>query len=250
MNNEEIWLLKEKYNGEKTDGFFVDVLKLKAGVPLAYLIGHVPFLSATIYLDSHPLIPRTETEFWVEKAIADIRKFPNPKVLDLCAGSGCIGIAVLKALAEASVDFAEIDVAHHETIRKNREQNSIDASRGHIYGGNLFELITDMYDVILSNPPYIDASAGTVDEQVFHNEPHGALFGGHLGLELIERIIAEAPTHLTPNGRLYIEHEPHQSARIQACGLRYGFSVQTMSDQYNIERYSVLARTSAPIVAE
>ena len=67
--NEEKWLLQEKYHGEKTEAFFADCKRLALGEPLGYLIGHVPFLDCTIWLDNHPLIPRPETEHWVEQVI-------------------------------------------------------------------------------------------------------------------------------------------------------------------------------------
>ena len=74
MTSEEQWLLREKYQGEKTEAFFADCDRLLAGEPLAYLIGHIPFLHCLISLDSHPLIPRTETEFWTEKATKHIQE--------------------------------------------------------------------------------------------------------------------------------------------------------------------------------
>jgi methylase of polypeptide subunit release factors len=74
MSQDIEWLLKEKFGGEKSDAFFADCKRLALGEPLGYLIGHVPFLGCTIHLDSKPLIPRTETEFWTEKAIEEIKR--------------------------------------------------------------------------------------------------------------------------------------------------------------------------------
>ena len=160
MTQDEAWLLKEKYHDEKSEAFLNDCNRLKNGEPLAYVIGSIPFLSTTIFLDSHPLIPRTETEFWVEKIIAEMRsKKEMPlRVLDLCAGSGCIGVAVLHTLPMVCVDFGEIDTDHHSTIRKNILENNIDPLRTNIFEGSLFDEITETYDYILSNPPYIDKS--------------------------------------------------------------------------------------------
>ncbi len=139
-------LLKEKYNSKKTDSFFADSERIKHGEPLAYIIGHIPFLSTTIYLDSFPLIPRTETEFWVENVIKSINTLyrgrtpvVSPVVLDLCAGSGCIGVSVLKEVENSHVDFVEIDERHQATIQKNISKNDIDPSRINIYSGNLFD---------------------------------------------------------------------------------------------------------------
>ena len=133
-----MWLLEEKYQGEKSAAFFTDCGRLEAGEPLAYIIGSIPFLNCTIDLQSHPLIPRPETEYWVEKAIAEIQNQPRTsdvlgenldddavavRVLDLCAGSGAIGVAIAKAIPEAHITFGEIDTNHLPTIIKNLEEN-------------------------------------------------------------------------------------------------------------------------------
>ncbi len=244
MTRDEEWLLREKYNGEKTEGFFVDCERLQAGEPLAYLIGSIPFLNTTIFLDSKPLIPRTETEFWVEKIITGIKKLPdqNLHILDLCAGSGCIGVAVLIELPMTHVDFCEIDVRHHPTIQKNISQNSINPSRTHILAGNLFEDVTQKYDYILTNPPYIDASLNRTDESVKAHEPALALYGGTNGMEIIKPILEEAPAFLTENGTVIIEHEPEQSEVIHAHAKPCGFACTTHEDQFGTERYTVCSR--------
>lgn len=246
MKREEQWILDEKYNGVESEAFYLDCLRLHNGEPLAYIIGHTPFLHTTIFLDSHPLIPRSETEFWVEKAITEIGEapIPAPKVLDLCAGSGCIGIAVQKALPDAQVDFIEIDVQHHATIHKNATHNGIAKNRYRIFGGDLFATQPALkvpYDYILSNPPYIDKEARTVEESVTTHEPHLALFGGIQGFELIEKIISEAKDYLTPLGVLYIEHEEEQIPSILEVAKTMGYLVNSYRDQYGVLRYSRLS---------
>ncbi len=261
MNNQEIaWLLKEKYHGQKTESFLTDCARLEAGEPLAYLIGSTPFLNCTIHLDSKPLIPRPETEFWVERAIDAIklacsRPFLGQKmesrphalhILDLCAGSGAIGVAVAQAIPEAHVTFGEIDATHLPTILKNLTENTIkyDSEQYRVIESNLFAAFSpeQQFDVILSNPPYIDAAARTVDESVTAHEPHLALFGGTDGLKLIAKIIADAPGYLTPQGALWLEHEPFQSEAIASFATQHGFTITTYPDQYTILRYSVLRR--------
>jgi release factor glutamine methyltransferase len=237
------FLLREKYKGKKCDAFFADAKRLALGEPLAYLIGHVPFLSTTIYLDSRPLIPRTETEFWVEKAIAEIERshIPIPRILDLCAGSGCIGVAVAKAIPQAIVDFSEIDEIHIPTIKRNIEQNNINKKRVTVAHTSLFSGLPHRYDFILSNPPYIDETLHRVDESVKDFEPYIALFGGQAGLEVISQIIEQAPEHLTPGGQLWMEHEPEQSAMISVLADRQQYiAKKTHRDQYGTERYSTL----------
>lgn len=244
------WLLQEKYNGEKSSAFFADCKRLALGEPLAYLIGSVPFLNTTIYLDSCPLIPRPETEYWVEEAIKTIRggttlplglSEEKPlRILDLCAGSGCIGVAVVKAFPTALVDFGELDSHHLPTIKKNLLKNSINLSRTNVVHTNLFSHLPGSYDFILANPPYIDDSLERTEPSVRQFEPYVALFGGEKGLEIIGSLIKDAPAHLSVGGQLWIEHEPEQSANIQTLGTKYGFTVTTHKDQFNLERYSVL----------
>jgi release factor glutamine methyltransferase len=282
MENQEIaWLLKEKYKGVESEAFHADVARLRAGEPLAYLIGHTPFLDCTIYLDSHPLIPRVETEFWVEQAIKIIdsslremrgrandeaiqsnstdpgllRSARNDeertvtkyiKILDLCAGSGAIGVAVTKAIAVAHVTFAEIDLAHLPTIKKNLQENlgSQYSNRMEyldMVQSDLFENISGTFDFILTNPPYIDAIANTVDQNVAEFEPHLALFGGLAGMEIIARIVEGARAKLVPQtGQLWIEHEPFQTDAITILAKANNFKIITHLDQYNVPRFSVL----------
>ena len=198
-SREEQWLLQEKYNGEKTGAFFTDCKALALGIPLGYLIGHTPFLSCTIHLDEHPLIPRVETEFWVERAIAEIKmsramqpslngSSTAPRILDLCAGSGCIGTAVAKNIPTSLIDFGELCKRLLPTIEKNCIENQIDSERYNVYHSNLFQSIPvdRKYDFILSNPPYIDPAIDRVTESVKSHEPHLALYGGTDGLEVIE----------------------------------------------------------------
>ena len=306
MTHEEKWLLKEKYqdvesnlSAAQAEAFHVDCARLESGEPLAYVIGYIPFLDCKIYLNFHPLIPRSETEFWVEKAISEIKssviangarqstinnanvgvdcqpaqacfvprndyeknehnlRGETPKiqtyqdsayvkVLDLCAGSGAIGAAVAKAVPETEVTFAEIDPALLPTIEKNFFTNiAINRDIGEacykILQSDLFENISEKFDFILSNPPYIDADAGTVETSVAEHEPHLALFGGRLGLELISRIIVEAPTHLSTTGQLWLEHDPKQVEAITALAKQNGLTITTHHDQYKIPRFSVLA---------
>ncbi len=248
MTREESWILKEKYNNEKSEGFFIDCKRLQEGEPLAYIIGHIPFLNSTIYLDSHPLIPRPETEYWVEKAITNIQSVSTRhpleriSVLDLCTGSGAIAIAVASTILNTEIDAVEIDTAHNSTIHRTMSLNSIPEHTIHLYNGDLFQSLPPQkkYDFILSNPPYINEDAKTAEKSVTDFEPALALFGGINGFEIIERIIEQSRTHLKPGGELWIEHEPSQSERIKTCTEKNNFSSVTHTDQYGVLRYSIL----------
>ena len=260
MSREEKWLLKEKYDGVKTSEFETDLERLGGGEPLGYVIGHVPFLGCEIYLDSRPLIPRVETEFWVEKAIAVVRgaAASPPRILDLCAGSGAIGVAVAKAVPEAHVTFTEIDKVHLPTIEKNLITNLTPqqpSSRPCLELGKKYRVLeADLfssrqsrqglelgeYDFILSNPPYIDPALDRTEESVKRFEPSLALYGGKKGFELIEKIITESKNYLTKTGQLWLEHEPEQVEALEKLAKEKGFEIEARKDQYGIFRYSIL----------
>jgi len=241
-NQEEQWLLAEKFNNLENEAFKADMVLLQAGTPLAYLIGSIPFLDCVIHLDSHPLIPRTETEFWTEKAITVVKndKTPSCAVLDLCAGSGAIGIAVARVIPTSQITFGEIDASHCTTIEKNLLANNIPDTQCRVSQSDLFENIITTYDYILTNPPYIDPAVNRAEPSVKLHEPALALYGGAKGMECIEKIIQQAPTYLKPSGQLWIEHEPEQSIQIEHLAKGYGFTCATHKDQYDVERYSIL----------
>lgn len=239
ISREEKWILDEKYHGEKTEGFFADCARLAAHEPLAYIIGHIPFGSVQIYLDARPLIPRAETEYWVTQCLQSYTASNAPlRILDLCAGSGCIGVLIAHTLPHASVDFVEIDTALHPTITKNCDMNGIEPDRYTILGGDLFQNVTAQYDLIVSNPPYIDPAINRVTKSVQHFEPHQALYGGVRGISLITTIIATAPRFLTPRGAMWLEHEPEQVEEIHARAQASSLQCVTHTDQYTVERFT------------
>jgi len=240
---QEAWLLRDKYDGVHSKAFEIDKDRLRQGEPLAYIIGWAPFLDTKIWLDSLPLIPRAETEFWVGEAIKEMREHANGsavRVLDLCAGSGCIGVSVLKTIPNARVDFAEIQEELHPNILKNIRMNEIDESRVRIFGGDLFSEIpdTEQYNFILTNPPYIDPALNRTGESVRKFEPHNALYGGVAGFEIIERIIRELPDRLRRSGTCYLEHEPEQEGLTAECASKNSLVSKTFPDQYGIQRYT------------
>ena len=251
MTREETWLLNEKYGGEKSFAFFADCERLAAGEPLGYVIGYVPFLDCTIHLDSRPLIPRVETEYWVERAIAAIREAGDTqrrplRVLDMCAGSGCIGVAVAAATPDAAVTFAEIDPVHLPTIQKNLDDipsvHQRNNDRYQIVQSDLFANVSGTFDYILTNPPYIDPALDRTDPSVKDYEPAHALYGGTNGMEVISQLIQAVPQHLAHGGAVWLEHEPEQVTALKDCATACGLTAAAHSDQYGTPRYSILTR--------
>lgn len=215
--------------------------KSNSDLPAAYSDGQTEFLGCTIYLDSHPLIPRTETEWWTEKCIEKMKGRNTPlKVLDLFAGSGCVGVAVLKHVANANVDFGELEARHLPTIQKNIDYVG-GASRAQVLQTDVYSNITDTYDYVLANPPYLaEPRLGRIEESVLAHEPREALLAGNDGFALVEQTIRGLATHLNPGGEAWVEHEPEHSQPLQELAASLGFRATTHQDQYGLERYSVI----------
>ncbi|PIR83226.1 hypothetical protein COU19_01390 [Candidatus Kaiserbacteria bacterium CG10_big_fil_rev_8_21_14_0_10_56_12] len=254
------WLLEEKYHGVESDAYRADCERLAIGEPLAYVIGWQPFLGLTIRVDSHPLIPRPETEWWTERmlrkvgAVFSATGCPNDSgpegaekprqliVLDLCAGSGAIGCAVLKYLPDAEVFFAEIDPTHEAPIHKNIRENGLDASRAHVLIGDLFDpLPPDLrFDLVACNPPYIP-SGRTLDASVSDHEPPLAIFSGADGLDLIRRIATELPNRLAPGGQAWIECDSAHAEAARTLFTSHRLASSLHSDQYAQSRVVVVS---------
>lgn len=233
-------LIREKYQGDReAAGLLADLARLEAGEPLAYIIGNIPFLGVSIGLESRPLIPRPETEWWAEALCGRIGEEPL-RILDLCAGSGAIGLSVLKQCPSARVSFGELVPAHAELIRKNIKTNNLDGERADVRAGDLFSpLAGERYDIIATNPPYIPDTR-VLDASVTTFEPHEALYAGEDGLALIRRIAAEAPAHLLEGGELWMECDIANITAAQTLLLEGGFrSAEIRTDPYGRERLLV-----------
>ena len=247
MSKESQWLLNEKYGGKETPEYFADLKRLEAGEPLAYVIGWVDFLGCRIDISLRPLIPRPETEFWVEKVIKSVASKQLPvaslKILDLFAGSGCIGIALLKHLPNARVDFGEKDEKLCAQIRKNLNQNGV-AARARVIRTDVFSNIQDSYNIIVANPPYISPNKkDTVQESVLAHEPHEALFADDDGLFFIKKLLKEAPAHLHPGGVMYIEFGEAQKEQIEKLTKSEAWETEFWKDQFGKWRVVKLSRS-------
>lgn len=241
MTPNEKWLLDEKYNGEETTAYTQDKERLALGEPLAYVIGWQPFLGLKIYLDSRPLIPRAETEWWTELVLNASTTNSQLTILDLCAGSGAIGCAALAKLPNAHVYFGELDPAHEATILKNIRENNLDASRTNARIGDLFEPFSNMqFDVIAVNPPYVPTDR-VLPVSVADYDPALALLAGDDGLDIIRRIATELPKHLTKNGTAWIECDREHAEASRVLFTAQGFNAEIHNDQYDKPRIIVVS---------
>lgn len=169
-------------------------------IPVQYLTGEAWFYGRSFRVNESVLIPRQDTEVLVEEALKRIGD--NMRVLDLCTGSGCILLTVLK---EASVTGVGSDISPDALVvaELNRKRLGVQANW---IQGDLFENIGGRFDMILSNPPYIQTAViDTLDPEVREHEPHLALDGSEDGLLFYRRIVQEAPDYLNPEGWLCME---------------------------------------------
>src|SRR3989344_412249 len=201
MENEIRWLLQEKYDGELTAAAKKDIKRLKAGEPLDYVIGFVEFLGCKIDLSKKPLIPRFETEFWVEEVFGQMSNVKGQmSCLDMFSGSGAIGISIMRHIKNAHVTFVDSEQNCIEQIKINLKINKLSKKRYKVSQSNLFENLKSeiinhksfRFDYIFANPPYISNNQDTrlparqarnkIQKSVLLHEPRQALFGGNGGL--------------------------------------------------------------------
>lgn len=179
-------------------------LKQRAeGEPVQYILHSAYFMGLKFYVDDRVLIPRQDTETLAEAVIVALHEFPEPDVLDLCTGSGAIGLSVKTLIPSANVTLTDLSRDALEVVRKNAHELNVDVETRH---GDLFKAVgKDRFDLIVSNPPYIphDDLAGLQRE--VRREPMLALDGGSDGLDVYRRIAAEVSAHLNPGGFLYLE---------------------------------------------
>ena len=184
------------------------------GEPVAYLTGERGFYECVFSVSPDTLIPRADTETLVEEAVADIAETfedrPEIRILDLCCGTGCIGISVAKVLSEVfekvTLVLSDVSEKAMDVCRKNAEalieEDNIEVE---FNTGNLFEGMDGVFDAVLSNPPYIATSVIPTLEKQVQFEPVLALDGGADGLDFVRKIAASAKDHLVPGGILQME---------------------------------------------
>lgn len=205
-------------NGEKLlceeEAAALDALLTKrlAGHPLQYLLGEWEFMGLPFKTDKRALIPRQDTETLVESALALIRARGYRACLDLCCGTGCIGIA-LAALGHVEVTLADLDENALSLARENAALNHIDAS---FLQTDMFATVTERYDLIACNPPYLCAKDMDNLQREVTFEPARALFGGADGLDFYRVLARDAFSRINPGGALVMEVGIHQAKDVAA----------------------------------
>ncbi|WP_373044033.1 peptide chain release factor N(5)-glutamine methyltransferase [Vulgatibacter sp.] len=213
------------------------------GEPLAYILGKREFYGREFLVDPRVLIPRPETEGLVEIVLRDLPPEGEVRVLDLCAGSGCVGITIALERTDARVDLVELDPGAAEVARSNVEKHGV-GDRVRVLVGDLFAPVAGEppYDGIAGNPPYIPAAEIPTLSREVQREPMLALDGGPDGLDLVRRIAEGAGRHLVPGGplalELTIEQPPIAAELFRAAGFAEAHAEQdfTHRDRYVVAR--------------
>ena len=188
------------------------VARRAKGEPLQYIIGRWAFYGLDFFVSPAALIPRPESEFLVETFLSRTIPAEPLRILDLCCGTGCIGIAVAKKL-ECDMRFADLSADALALAQKNAVHHGIP---GRFVLCDLFENITERFDAILCNPPYLsDADLLSLQKEL-EFEPRMALYGGADGLDSYRQLRQDAPAHLAPGGALYMEIGATQAEAIRA----------------------------------
>ena len=195
--------LDYKVNIELSNKYKEELLALKNGKPLQYVIGNVNFYGIKYYINENVLIPRFETEELVENTINYIKKnFNYPiDIVDLGCGSGVIGLTLEKKISTKSVDLIDISPKALTVTKKNIINLN---SRANIIENNFLENINKKYDVIISNPPYIKTDE-QIENIVKENEPHIALYGGIEGLDCYKEILKNINNNLKEKALIAFE---------------------------------------------
>ncbi|MGI6751592.1 MAG: peptide chain release factor N(5)-glutamine methyltransferase [Anaerovoracaceae bacterium] len=220
-------------------GFF-DLMDLRAdGVPLQYLLGNQEFMGLNFEVSPAVLIPRQDTETLVELAMEEIRKrrksFRKLEILDICTGSGAVAISIARLLGDQvkmRITASDISSPALKMAKRNAIKNKVEKII--FVEGDLFSPFVrekgetvkpkKTFDLIIGNPPYIDTDVlPTLQREVREHEPMLALDGGEKGLQLLKRILKEAPNHLNKNGAMMLE-----------IGHDQGEAMIEMAESYNI----------------
>ncbi|MDX5372435.1 MAG: 50S ribosomal protein L3 N(5)-glutamine methyltransferase [Pseudomonadaceae bacterium] len=179
--------------------------RVEERVPTAYLIGEAWFCGLPFLVDERVLVPRSPIAELIAERFEPWLPAEPARILDLCTGSGCIGIACAYAFPEAEVALGDLSYEALEVANQNIERHELEERVYTVQGDGFAGLPGQRFDLIVSNPPYVDAEDFADMPAEYRHEPELGLACGYDGLDLVRRMLAEAADHLTEKGLLIVE---------------------------------------------
>ena len=220
---------------ERYNKYIDEIIESK---PIQYILGYQEFMGIKFKVDENVLIPQPDTEVLVEKTIEIAKEFQQPRILDLCTGSGAIAISLDRFIPHAQITASDISEKALEIARLNDNDRKIN-----FIHSNMFENIKETFDIIVSNPPYIKTKEiQTLSEDV-QNEPHLALDGGEDGLMFYREIISNGYKYLNNNGYLCLEIGEDQKKMVVNL-------IETVGNYTNIETLKDLGDNDRVIICQ
>ena len=206
--------------------------------PVAYIVGIKEFYGRSFEVGPGVFIPRPETELLVQLALAALARDAVARVLDLCAGSGAVGVSIAAERPQAEVDLVEVSPEAAAFARRNAERHA--RGRVRVYEGDLLSALppATQYDVVTANPPYVPIShAHRLAKEIVDHEPHLALFTEGDGLAVVRRIVSSLRARLRPGGLFVTEIDATQGGASVALLREAGFAdVRVERDLAGLDR--------------
>lgn len=225
-------------SGEAAERYASYLERRRQGEPVAYILGHQGFWSLDLEVAPHTLIPRPDTELLVETALA-LATLPQARVLDLGTGTGAIALAL--ACERLGWQVTGVDRISEAVALAERNRERLGLGNAAFRESHWFSALgAELYDLIVSNPPYIAAQDPHLAQGDVRFEPSSALVAGADGLDDIRLIVSQAPAHLNAGGWLLLEHGYDQAAAVRELLAREGFdAVESRRDLGGHERISL-----------
>lgn len=228
--------LDDEVDIEEKDAFIDAIKRLSGHEPVQYILGFSPFWDFEVKVTPDVLIPRFDTEILVERAVTLARSFSEPKLLDLCTGSGIVAIAIARQLPKADVSASDISPKALDIAKEN---GALLAPNIEWKQGDLLEPWSGKrFDIITANPPYIMPNElSDLAPEVVDYEPHLALLGGADGLDFYRRIIKDALFYLNDQGILLMEIGAQQGLAVANILRDHGYSdIKVTKDTQGLDR--------------
>ena len=244
---EQVIAQRDQYAGENECYAMSEAVnRVLSGEPLAYILGQWSFYGMDLHVDNNVLIPRDDTCAVTAMAIKQALFLDAaPRILDLCTGSGCIGLAIAHRVKDAKVTLADISKSALAVAKKNVVEQKLSGRVAVIQADalNAPNAFLGKFDMIVSNPPYITTQdMNELDHSVKDFEPHLALHGGDDGLDFYRSIASKYREALKPGGYLCFEFGMGQGDAVCEILSDNGFTVIERARDYNDRERAVLAR--------